>query len=518
MSLIRCLTLLIVFATPLLSSAAETRTLTRAELLDKIRAGWAGQMIGVVYGAATEFKALGHTFDDEIVPRPMTNAIGQDDLYVEMTFAHVMDTIGLDATTADYGEAFKNTEYLLWHANAAARRNLNRGIKAPDSGHPRYSLHSDDIDFQIEADFIGLMCPGLPQAVNHYAERVGRVMNHGEGLFGGMFVGGMYAAAFFEKDPRRVVEAGLACIPAESPYAAIIRDVLAWSAQHPDDWRRVWQLVEDKWNRGDICPDGAERPLNIDAKINGAYIAIGLLHGRGDWAATMEISTRCGQDSDCNPASACGILATMLGYEAIPEHHRIEVEKIADTKFDHTPYTFNDIVASTERRALEVIARAGGTIGADRVTIPFQAARAPAFEDSGYGRPVRVITIEENDWEWRGTWDVTSENPWGRPRLHRIANTAGCEVVLTFNGTGLGLVGDLGPDGGRAEVYVDGVKSDLIADGYVAKGTFDNDLWRIQGLAPGEHTVRIVTLDDADPRSSGKVIRIARAVVFQATR
>ena len=29
----------------------------------------------------------------------------------------------------------------------------------PDSGHPRYNPHSDDIDFQIEADLFGLVAP-----------------------------------------------------------------------------------------------------------------------------------------------------------------------------------------------------------------------------------------------------------------------------------------------------------------------------------------------------------------------
>ena len=45
------------------------------------------------------------------------------------------------------------------------------------------------------------MTPGLPQAARHYSERVGRVMNYGDGLYGGIFVTSMYGAAFFESDP-----------------------------------------------------------------------------------------------------------------------------------------------------------------------------------------------------------------------------------------------------------------------------------------------------------------------------
>src|SRR6266566_2753823 len=56
----------------------------------------------------------------------------------------------------------------------------------------------------------------LPRASGELCWRAGLVMNYGDGIYGGMFVSGMYAAAFFENDPRKVVEAGLATIPARS--------------------------------------------------------------------------------------------------------------------------------------------------------------------------------------------------------------------------------------------------------------------------------------------------------------
>ena len=206
----------------------ESRRLTRQALDDKIRGGWAGRMIGVSYGAPTEFRAQGKIIEEELkwTPDRVSNSIHQDDLYVEMTFAAVMDKTGLNATIEQYGEAFKDSKYSLWHANAAGRHNLNRGLKAPLSGHPKYNLHANDIDFQIEADFIGLMTPGLPRVSNQFCDRVGRVMNYGDGVYGGMFVCGMYSAAFLENDVRKITEAGLACIPAQSEYAKLIRDLL----------------------------------------------------------------------------------------------------------------------------------------------------------------------------------------------------------------------------------------------------------------------------------------------------
>jgi hypothetical protein len=510
--ILNLLLLLMLLAFVTRAHAEPNRTLSRDVLRDKIRGAWAAQMIGVAYGAPTEFKSNGKIIEGEIKGFPLANAIKQDDLYVEMTFAHVMDTVGLDAATADYGEAFKKTKYKLWHANAAARRNLNRGIPAPMSGHPTYNLHADDIDFQIEADFIGIMCPGLPQASNMYCDRVGRVMNYGDGIYGGMFVCGMYSAAYFEKEPRKVVEAGLACIPAKSPYGLLIADVLEWAKNEPD-WKEVWRKVGNKWDKHDVCPEGAHRPFNIDAKINGAYIAIGLLYGNRDWQQTMEVTTRCGQDSDCNPASALGVLGAMVGYDQLPDRDKTEMDKLADTKFSHTDYSFNDIVKSTETRALEVIRKAGGAVTDAEVTIPVQPPKAPVLELWTYGIPTKVTRNEESVWQWKGEWvDGKDQHDLGV----KETDVPGSEATLEFTGTGLGLVGQLAENGGRADVYIDGVKSDLVADAYIVPNTVDRDLWRVYGLKPGKHTLRLVVRDDADQRSVGKMIIISRAVEFSA--
>src|ERR1039457_2433207 len=49
-----------------LSANAETRHLSRDELRDKIQGGWAGQMIGVSFGAPTEFRAMGRINEAEL--------------------------------------------------------------------------------------------------------------------------------------------------------------------------------------------------------------------------------------------------------------------------------------------------------------------------------------------------------------------------------------------------------------------------------------------------------------------
>lgn len=504
------------------SGAAEPeyRQISLAELEDKVAGGWAGQMIGVSFGGPTEFRHRESIIPEgelpEWDPATVADAIRQDDLYVDMTFAQVLDDKGLDATTEDFGAMFKDAKYHLWHANLAARRALKRGVPATLSGTPKYNAHANDIDFQIEADFVGLMTPGLPQASNDLCFRAGRVMNHGDGIYGGMFVSCMYAAAFFKSDPRALVEAGLACLPPQSPYAMLISDVLEWSEQHADDWVKVWNLVEEKWNRREPCPEGAANEFNIDAKINGAYIALGMLYGEGDFEKTMRISTRCGQDSDCNPASAVGVLGVSLGLEGIPDKFKSGIEGIADEKFSYTNYSFRTIVDSTVKRAVAMAERHGGRVEGERLLVKAQEAVPAAFETwDDYGSPVERIPVTDKRWSWRGDWERT-ESRWGPRHTVLTSGDQGAEATIEFEGTGAIISGFYLPTGGKAEIHLDGELDrtvDVYPDEDRPKGW--ESVWHDYGLEDGKHSLRIVVLGEPYGDSAGTDIALTHLVVFQ---
>ena len=491
-------------------SAPAGHRITLAEFEDKVRGGWAGQMIGVTYGAPTEFRFLQKINEEprNWKPEELAGALDQDDLYVEMTFSDVMDRKGLDATADEYGEAFKDSKYHLWHANLAARRALLRGVKGSMSGNPKYNLHPNDIDFQIESDFIGLMTPGMPRAAQRYALRVGRVMNYGDGLYGGLFVSAMYSAAYFERDPRKVVEAGLAAIPTASRYAKVIADVLRWSKENPDDWKKTWKLVEEKWDRDDACPDGALMPFNIDASLNGAYIAIGLLYGNGDFEKTMDIAMRGGQDSDCNPASAAGILGTMIGYKAIPARWTDPLPAIADQKFSYTNYSFNTSVEKTIERARQVVKLEGGKVEADALTIPTQGPAAVKLEQFEPGKPVERISFTDSRWNFTGKWGKDSEGEFNR------SDDAGAQASVKFNGTGAILYGQLLPEGGLMEVFLDG-KSMGSFDAFNDDGDRTEGFWGKFDISPGDHVVKVLVKGQAFPGSKGAWVPVGELVVFQ---
>jgi hypothetical protein len=204
----------------------------------------------------------------------------------------------------------------------------------------------------------------------------------------------------------------------------------------------------------------------------------------------------------------------MIGYERIPAGHRAAVTPMADVKFSYTDYSFNDIVKSTEARALAVIRQEGGEVGETTVVIPHQPPKAPPLEPSIIGRPGPVLGCGDPAWQWSDRWVEREGNIWSEKIRFRETTGAGGEATVTFTGTGIALVGELTADGGRADVYVDGVKRDLIADAYIVPNTHDNDLWRVFGLAPGRHTLRLVMRADADPRSTGRRLTLTRAIAY----
>ncbi len=294
-------------------------------------------MIGCTYGGPTEFQWNGTMIGDHVpIPWDDTrmlwyyeNAPGlYDDVYMDLTFVEVFEKHGLDVPDSLHALAFAHAEYPLWHANQSARYNILNGIMPPASGHWKNNPHADDIDFQIEADFAGLMSPGMINSAAETANRIGHIMNYGDGVYGGIYVASMYALAFVSDDIEFIVEEALKTIPPESEFYQCIADVIKWYKQNPGDWKSAWFEAQKKWTFDKGCPDGVFRPFNIDAKINAAYIVIGLLYGKGDFGATVDISTRCGYDSDCNPANSGGILGTMLGYNQIPDYWKQELTRL----------------------------------------------------------------------------------------------------------------------------------------------------------------------------------------------
>ncbi len=487
-------------AVPLLASAKSIK-MSQETLMDKIKGGWAGQVIGCTYGGPTEFRYNGHIIGDDVkiewndgrAKHYFDNFPGlYDDVYMDLTFVQVFEDHGLDAPIEKFAHAFAHAGYPLWHANQSARYNILQGLMPPASGHWRNNPHADDIDFQIEADYAGLMSPGMPQAALHYADGIGHMMCYGDGWYGGVYVATMYALAFVYDDVHRVVSDALKSIPEQSAFYRSMTDVIKWYGQHPDDWKATWKLYQDKWGNAENCPDGLHAPFNIDAKINSAYVIMGLLYGKGDYTRTIDVSTRCGQDSDCNPATAAGILGTMIGYAAIPAEWRACLPVIEDRNFAHTEISLNKAYELSHKHALEVIRRNGGKVNDKEVKIKIQPVLPARYEKSFEGMEACAPISLDN-----------------KP-IDKLGE-------LTFEGCGFVVRGNLTADDqsyvGRMDVIIDGKKAGSMTLP-ASNHSRSNDIYWNFNLEQGKHTVSFVRTNPQDNVRS----QCTQLIVYKKTK
>jgi hypothetical protein len=411
---------------PCRTFAAEgsVRRLPVREYRDKMTAGWIGQILGVSWGAPTEGQYRQIMPADKMPPFRDTlinDAFGQDDLYVEMTFLRSMEQYGLDVPIRQAGIDFANSGYPLWVANAAGRKNLRGGIAPPDSSHPKFHNCAGAIDYQIEADYSGLIAPGMPGVVIALGEKFGRLMNYGDGMYAGQFIGALYAEAYFEKDIHKLIQAGLKCIPPQCLYAEMVRDMLAWHRENPNDWEKTWALVDKKYRSKEYYLSA------LDVKLEGAFVLMGLLYGKGDPDQTIIISCRCGSDSDCNPSSSGGILFTSLGLSRLDERYYRRLDKKAI--FSHTAYSFPGLIDVCEKLTRQALVKAGGRVekdagGEEVFVIPVVAPKPSKFEDLRRPGPIAGSLFTDAEM-------AKIDNPglkWALPKLMPGWELSDCDV------------------------------------------------------------------------------------------
>ncbi len=489
---------LLVFAATNLH-AQKMVTISNDVLKDKIKGGWAGQTIGVTFGGPYEFRFQGTfigdyqplVWNDSLVKHNMLyNAGLYDDLYMDLTFVDVFEKYGLNAPLDSFANAYANAGYMLWHANQSGRYNILNGIKAPQSGAWQNNPHADCIDYQIESDFSGLMSPAMPNVASTISDKIGHIMNYGDGWYGGVYVGAMYALAFTSSNINFIVNEGLKTVPVQSEFYKCIHDVIDWHKQYPNDWKQTWLNVQRKWANDIGCPDGVFAPFNIDATVNAAYVVMGLLYGGGNFTKSMEIATRCGQDADCNPSTVGGILGAILGYDKIPTYWKRSLKEAEDIDFKYTTMSLNDVYEIGYKHALQNIERNGGKVNASNVTIPLQQSVAVRFEKS-FDRHYPITKIPE-------IWNNTKD-----------------ELSFDFDGIGFVMLGDASEWDSKSdyvfntELYIDGklVQTGKLPVNYTTRS---NELaWKYQ-LPKGRHSVRLKILNPSTEHS----VRAAQAIIY----
>jgi hypothetical protein len=106
--------------------------------------------------------------------------------------------------------------------------------------------------------------------------------------------------------------------------------------------------------------------------------------------------------------------------------------------------------------------------------------------------------------EFTGTWrsQETARGP------VQITDAAGASVSARFVGNQVRLLGSVGPEGGLADVYLDGAKQLVPVDGWNPAPRHQQVLYYRNGLDDGTHTLKLVARGTGNPLSNGSQIGV----------
>ena len=328
----------------------EKRTLSPEELYDRIYGGWLGRCGGCLLGQPVEGwhreRILGLLRESGNLPvkgyissdlpagvreryqvtdeggaygaklKGWINNVASmpedDDTNYTVLALKLLEDKGPDFTPEDVAECWLTCLPLLHTCTAerAAYINLANLLPPPLSAQTS-NPYREWIGAQIRGDLFGYVRPGDPEGAAALAWRDASISHVKNGIYGEIFAAAMIAAAFVEPDPAGVVRAGLAQVPERSRLAESIRQVLSWredGVSRQDAIDRVHQVWDEK-----------QPHCWCHTISNAMLVAIGLLYGNGEYAASVEVGLISGFDTDCNAATIGSIVGVMRGAKGLPE-------------------------------------------------------------------------------------------------------------------------------------------------------------------------------------------------------
>jgi ADP-ribosylglycohydrolase len=296
---------------PVKQPPAELR-LSRADYVDRVQAVWTAQIAAVLLAWPHEHQTASVLWLRDY-PREYTAAPVDDDWYYEMCAIRGFEKYGIGMTAAQLGEQWKENNCGSWGSSEQALLALRRGIKAPETGHPRYNKLWFTIGPQFSSEVYGALAPGMPNLAGQLAREFGHVNGYAEAVDGAVFMAGMVSLGFVEKDTRAIVKKAASLIHPTSPYRQCLDQVIT-AAEGGKSFQQVVSQVEDRWH--------IEYPATNNAVANGGIVAAALWFGKGDFLATVNLAAGAADftDADCNAANAAAVVAAMHGMEAIPRH------------------------------------------------------------------------------------------------------------------------------------------------------------------------------------------------------
>ena len=409
--------LVLCFTFSTLALQAADRRIKVAEYRDKVDGAWAGQIVGASYGFNFEGQVRNVIELDHFINH-YDNAVVDDDYYYEMVALYGFERFGINMTVEQLGDMWKEYHAGTWGSSEQARLALERGIKPPDTGSPRYNRWFHTIGPQFSSDIYGMITPGMINLVGATARKYSHINGYAEGSDGSVFVSACISEAFFEKDPVKIVRQAAQLIDPRSSYRKAIDFVLT-SYEQGKPWRQIAAESEARWR-----PD---YPQVNNAVPNGALVALGILFGEGDFLKSINIVTQAGDftDADCNAANVAALVGAMRGFKVIPTqfleplHNRVYGDHMGPLKLGRTiDERIDDLAGRVADIGLKHLLANGARVQGDTLIIPKQAVVT---------QPLEYFDINDYGALWNPDWRLEGAGRGGNGTTYLDGN-----VLVTF--------------------------------------------------------------------------------------
>ncbi len=323
-------------AAPAADARTEPLRISGAALYDRVYASWLGQLAGNIYGLPHENihidepgpDGFPYGYDRLEIPyykshfaaTRMTGvmdafggAFSDDDTDIEYIYLQLMEQAGIEPSYAQIRDAWMgHVDDWVWIANRQALALMHYGYAPPYTGRKAMNAEWFQIDPQLINEIWAITAPGMVGYASAKSLWGARVSADDWGTEPTVAYGAMFAAAFFEPDVAKLVDIGLAALPADAKFARTIVAMKALHRRYPDDWRAARrEMARDYYL--------ADQPKSIwSANLNGACAILALLYGAGDFQKTMDLASAMGFDADNQAATLGGLLGVAQGTKGIP--------------------------------------------------------------------------------------------------------------------------------------------------------------------------------------------------------
>ena len=282
-------------------------SLSDDELLERLHAGWQGQIAGAAVGTMVEGyctpqlkKAFGTI--DGFLRQPTTF---NDDVLYELAFLEAVLKRGRAVTSADIALEWVGRILYTWGAERAAYQNLQRGLFPPESGRQQ-NPWAEWIGAQMRGTICGMVAPGDPAEAARLAFLDGQISAVNNAILGEVFNALLASLAFVERGIRPLLYQAASLIPPRSEYASVLAFALG-QCEATGSWETAWEACRAKYRRYNW----------IHTYPNAAAEEVALYFCGDSFDTCMSIIALCGEDVDCNAGQIGTLFGLMYGYPAL---------------------------------------------------------------------------------------------------------------------------------------------------------------------------------------------------------